>query len=82
MKELTISRPICLKGRPGTILEITHGSILVDFELGQLDPVTAERFKDVFVVCECHIIYGDRANLVFFKEEMEKEDEGFQHFGL
>ena len=35
LKELVIARPITLKGRPGTTLEITHGSILVDFELGQ-----------------------------------------------
>jgi hypothetical protein len=34
IKDLTISRPLTIKGRPGTILEITHGSIVVDFELG------------------------------------------------
>jgi hypothetical protein len=82
MRELTICRPICIKGRPGTIIEITHGSILIDFELGQNDPATTtiERFKDVFIICECHIINGDRTNLVFFKEEMDKEEEG--NFGL
>jgi hypothetical protein len=32
--ELLIAKPINLKGRPGTIVEITQGSILVDFEMG------------------------------------------------
>lgn len=77
MRELTISRPLTLKGRPGSILEITHGSILVDFELGSGEQNNIERFKDVFVVCECHLIYGDRANLVLFKEEMERDEDMF-----
>jgi hypothetical protein len=66
--DLTISRPLTIKGRPGTISEITHGSIVVDFELGS-NQNNPEKFKDVFVVCECHIIFGDRANLVLIKEE-------------
>jgi hypothetical protein len=74
LKELVIARPITLKGRPGTTLEITHGSILVDFELGQDLTGTMEKVNQVFIICECDIIYGDRANLVIIKDEIEKDD--------
>ena len=57
-----------IKGKPGTMLEITHGSIVVDFE-------SQEKYKDVLIICECHIIFSDRADLIIIKEELEKEDE-------
>lgn len=55
-----------IKGKPGTTLEITHGSIVVNFE-------SEEKYKDVLIICECHIIFSDRADLIVIKEELEKE---------
>jgi hypothetical protein len=74
VRDLTIARPVTIKGRPGTILEVTHGSILIDFEHGLPADGSLEHFKEVVVICECHIAFADRANLVLIKEEMEKED--------
>jgi len=78
LKELIIARPITIKGRPGTTLELTHGSILVDFELGQDLTGTMEKVNQVFIICECEIIYGDRANLVIIKDELEKDEIAYQ----
>jgi len=33
IKDLTIARPILIKGKPGSSVEFTQGSILIDFEL-------------------------------------------------
>ena len=35
IKDLTIARPILIKGRPGSIVEFTHGPIIIDFELNR-----------------------------------------------
>ena len=40
-----------------------------------------DRYKDVFVVCECHLIFSDRADLIVIKEELENEDSVDQHKG-
>jgi hypothetical protein len=55
--ELYILKPLTIKGKPGTILEITHGSIVVDFD-------REEKYKDVLAFCECHIVFSDRADLI------------------
>lgn len=55
--ELLIEKPMTIRGKPGTILEITHGSITVDFG-------DQEKYKDVFIICECHIVFSDRADLI------------------
>jgi hypothetical protein len=55
MTELKISKPITIKGSPGTIIEITRGSIVIEFDLEQ-------KYKEICVMCECDIIYSDRAN--------------------
>ena len=68
--ELMIVKPLTIKGRPGTILEITHGSIIVDFD-------KEKKYKDVLIICECHIIFSDRADLILIKDELDKE-ENFQ----
>lgn len=65
--ELHINKPMTIRGKPGTILEITHGSISVDFECD-------EKYKDVLIICECHIVFGDRADLIVIKEELDKEE--------
>ena len=31
ISDLVVDKPMTLKGKPGTIIEITHGSIVVDF---------------------------------------------------
>ncbi|CDW73677.1 UNKNOWN [Stylonychia lemnae] len=67
IKDLVIDKPLTIKGKPGTILEITHGCIEVNFGEN-------EKYKDVFSLCECHVLYSDRADLIFIKEELEKED--------
>ena len=62
MRELTIARPVTIRGKPGTILEITHGTIVVDFEHRLVSNNAVEKYKDVFVICECHIIFSDRSD--------------------
>lgn len=70
IRDLLIEKPITIRGRPGTILEITHGSIVVNF--GE-----SEKYKDVFVICECHVVFSDRADLIVIKEELDKEDNSY-----
>lgn len=65
--ELNIERPMTIKGKPGTVLEVTSGSITADF--GQ-----SQKFKEVLVICECHIVFSDRADLIMIRDELEKED--------
>lgn len=74
MHDLIIARPITIKGKPGTILEITHGSIVVDFEYG-FSADNTERFKEVLNICECHIVFSDRANQILIQEEIDKDYE-------
>jgi hypothetical protein len=74
LKDLVVARPLTLKGRPGTTLEITQGSILVDFELGQDLTGTMEKVNQVFIICECEIVYGDRTNFVIIKDELERDE--------
>lgn len=31
IKELSVSKPLTIQGHPETVLEVTHGSIMVDF---------------------------------------------------
>eukprot|EP00347_Sterkiella_histriomuscorum_P007098 403350264 len=65
---LLIDKPLILKGRSGTILEMTHGSIQVNF--GE-----QEKYKEVFVFCECHIVLSDRADLITIRDEIENDSE-------
>lgn len=60
ISDLIIARPILIKGRPGSIVEFTHGSVVIDFETNS---VSKEKLphKEVFVICECDLIFGDRA---------------------
>ena len=67
LTDLLIVKPLTIRGKPGTILEITHGSIVVNFD-GE------EKYKDVLIICECHIVFGDRADLIVIQEELDKED--------
>jgi hypothetical protein len=63
-----IDKPITIKGRPGSILEITHGSIVIDFD-------KEEKTKEIGIICECEIVFSDRANQIVFKEELDRSDQ-------
>ncbi len=63
ISELTITRPILIKGRPGSIVEFTHGSIVIDFEINKTSKEKLPH-KEVFVICECDLIFTDKAGIV------------------
>lgn len=48
------------------MLEVTQGSIIIDFQ-------KQDNNKEVGVICECDIVFSDRANQIVFQEELDKE---------
>ena len=55
-----------IRGRPGTILEVTHGTLTIEF-----DPTV--KHKDVLVICECHLLLTDRSSQSILKEEDDSQ---------
>ena len=55
IEDLLIKKPIIIKGKPGSIIEITKGSIVVDFD-------KEEKYKEILVICEVDIVLSDRSN--------------------
>lgn len=67
--DLLILKPITIKGRPGTILEITKGSIIIDF-----DSEEERSSKEIGIICECDIVFSDRADQIQIKDELDREE--------
>ena len=65
MTDLVIKKPITIKGSPGTTLEITEGSITVDFD-------EEERGEDILVICELSIVMPDRSNPFLLFDDLDK----------
>ena len=60
---LRLCNPLTLKGSPGTILELTGGSIVVDFSSQSRESILG-RQSDRVVICELSLLYGvDRRQL-------------------
>ena len=54
---LRICNPLTLKGSPGTILELTSGSIVVDFSSQSRESILG-RPSDRVVICELSLLFG------------------------
>lgn len=54
---LRVSNPLVIKGSPGTILEVTNGSIVVDFNSQSKESILG-RASDRVEICELSIIFN------------------------
>jgi len=63
VNSLRLCNPLTLKGSPGTVLELTNGSIVVDFSSQSKESILG-RPSDRVVICELSLVFGaDRRHL-------------------
>jgi len=85
--ELTISKPITLEGRPGTIIEVTNGPIRINFQNSHPDPSSslsklvqsadssslAAKRGEVCMISECKFVFN-RDSALRHLQSLDKKD--------